>query len=106
MQQFVQLALPDGQLIWASVERAGGPRDTGLGDQLAKRIDGFQESLQAVATNVRDAVAKVGPHEVSVEFGLELAATEHGVVAAVTGVGGKATFKVALKWTGRAPDGA
>lgn len=89
--------MPDGQMVWAMVERQG-PRDTGLGDQVAQRLEGFKESVQAVASNVRTAVATARPDEVSVEFGLELAAGKHGVVAALTGVGGKATFKVTLKW--------
>ncbi|OIJ63596.1 hypothetical protein WN71_032750 [Streptomyces mangrovisoli] len=93
--------MPDGQVIWAMVDGPAGrgPRDTGIGDQVVQRIEGFQESLHAVAENVRAAVANAKPDEVNVEFGLELAAGKHGVVAALTGVGGKATFKVALKWT-------
>ncbi|MGW4984120.1 CU044_2847 family protein [Streptomyces mirabilis] len=100
-QQPIELAMPDGQMVWAMVERQG-PRDTGLGDQVAQRIEGFQESLHAVAANVRAAVATARPDEVGVEFGLELAAGKHGVVAALTGVGGKAAFKVTLKWTATA----
>lgn len=103
MQQLVELAMPDGQTVWALVDGPSGPRDTGLGDRLATRLEGLQESLHAVAANVRDAVAGVRPDEVSVEFGLELAAGRGGVVAALTGVGGKATFKVALKWTSGGP---
>ncbi|WP_431676343.1 CU044_2847 family protein [Kitasatospora sp. KL5] len=99
MPQLVQLAMPDGQVIWASVEGPGGPRDTGLGDRIAEKVEGFQEALRAVAGNVRDAVEAVRPDEVCVEFGLELAAGKHGIVAAVAGVDGKATFKIALKWT-------
>ncbi|WP_329222637.1 CU044_2847 family protein [Streptomyces microflavus] len=101
-QQPIQLVMPGGEMVWAMVERQG-PKDTGLGDQVAQRIEGFQESLHAVAANVRAAVATVRPDEVSVEFGLELAAGKHGVVAALTGVGGKATFKVALKWVAPGP---
>lgn len=101
----MELAMPDGQMVWAMVERQG-PRDTGLGDQVAQRIEGFQESLRAVAANVRAAVATARPDEVGVEFGLELAAGKHGVVAALAGVGGKAAFKVTLKWTAPGPDAA
>lgn len=97
-QQPVELTMPDGQTVWAMVERQG-VRDTGLGDQVAQRVEGFRESLHTVAENVRAAVATTRPGEVSVEFGLELAAGKNGVVAAITGVGGKAAFKVALKWT-------
>ncbi|GLW58451.1 CU044_2847 family protein [Kitasatospora phosalacinea] len=102
-QQLIELAMPDGQTVWALVDGPSGPRDSGLGDQLATRLEGLQESLHAVAANVRSAVAAVRPDEVSVEFGLELAAGRGGVVAALTGVGGKATFKVALKWTADGP---
>ncbi|WP_326816202.1 hypothetical protein OIE61_44270 [Streptomyces sp. NBC_01762] len=102
-QQAVELVMPDGQVVWAMVERQGGPRDTGFGEQVAQKIEGFQQSLQAVTANVRTAVAAGQPDEVSVEFGLELAAGKHGVVAALAGVGGKATFKVGLKWTAQAP---
>ncbi|MFE1322546.1 CU044_2847 family protein [Kitasatospora phosalacinea] len=103
MQQLIELAMPDGQTVWALVDGPSGPRDSGLGDQLATRLEGLQESLHAVAANVRSAVAAARPDEVSVEFGLELAAGRGGVVAALTGVGGKATFKVALKWTADGP---
>ncbi|MFF4344496.1 CU044_2847 family protein [Kitasatospora sp. NPDC001540] len=106
MQQLVELAMPDGQTVWALVEGPSGPRDSGLGGQLATRLEGLQESLHAVAANVRSAVAAARPDEVSVEFGLELAAGRGGVVAALTGVGGKATFKVALKWTADGPSAA
>jgi hypothetical protein len=102
-QQLVELAMPDGQTVWAMVERQG-PRDTGLGEQVTQRIEGFQESLRTVAANVRAAVATARPDEVGVEFGLELAAGKHGVVAALAGVGGKAAFKVTLKWTAPGPD--
>ncbi|MFG3323659.1 CU044_2847 family protein [Streptomyces sp. NPDC048171] len=101
-QQPIELAMPDGQVVWAMVERQG-PRDTGFGDQVSQRIEGFQESLHAVAENVRSAVTTARPDEVGVEFGLELAAGKHGVVAALTGVGGKATFKVTLKWVTGGP---
>ncbi|MGW3819111.1 CU044_2847 family protein [Streptomyces sp. NPDC005046] len=102
MPKLVQLTMPDGQVMWATVEGAGGPRDSGLGDGIVERLEGFQQSLQAVASNVRSALAGARPEEISVEFGLELAAGKHGVVAAVTGVGGKATFKVTLKWSAEA----
>ncbi|MFI0879317.1 CU044_2847 family protein [Streptomyces parvus] len=102
MPQLVQLAMPNDQVVWALIEQPGGPRDSGLGEAVAQRLEGFQEALHTVVTNVQSAVAAARPEEISVEFGLELASGKHGVVAAVTGVGGKATFKVALKWRGDA----
>ncbi|MFJ4203512.1 CU044_2847 family protein [Streptomyces sviceus] len=103
MSQLMQLVMPNGQLMWATVEGRGGPRDSGIGDRVVEKLEGFQESLQTVAANVQSALASARPDEVSVEFGLELAAGKTGVVAAVAGVGGKATFKVTLKWGAPGP---
>ncbi|MFI9175462.1 CU044_2847 family protein [Streptomyces lincolnensis] len=102
MSQLMQLTMPNDEVMWVTVEGRGGPRDSGLGEVIVERLEGFQESLNAVASNVRSALAGARPQEISVEFGLELAAGKHGVVAAVTGVGGKATFKVTLKWSEQA----
>ncbi|HEY9374131.1 CU044_2847 family protein [Streptomyces sp.] len=104
--QLVQLEMPDGRFIWATVAEDDGPSDSGLGDRFAEKLHGFHESLQVVATNVRDAVATARPDEVSVEFGLELAAGESGVVAALVGGSGKAAFKVTLTWNGSAQSAA
>lgn len=84
--------------MWATVEGRGGPRDSGIGEHVVEKLEGFQQTLQTAAANVRTAVAAARPDEVSVEFGLELAAGKSGVVAAVAGVDGKAAFKVTLKW--------
>ncbi|GIG59659.1 hypothetical protein Lfu02_40310 [Longispora fulva] len=99
MQELVELKLPDGQLIWARVEPDMSPRDVGLGSRLLT-LDGLEETLRAIATNVRSGLRAARPDETSVEFGLELAlGGQGGVVAALVGVGGKATIKVNLKWT-------
>ncbi|MET9429583.1 CU044_2847 family protein [Streptomyces sp. NPDC003036] len=100
MSQPVRLEMPDGQVIWATVAEEGGPSDSGIGERLVERLEGFQQSLRAIATNTRAAVAGAMPDEVTVEFGLELAAGQDGVVAAVVGGSGKAAFKVTLKWNG------
>ncbi|MFJ8648420.1 CU044_2847 family protein [Streptomyces sp. NPDC093546] len=100
MSQPVRLEMPDGQVIWATVAEEGGPSDSGIGERLVERLEGFQQSLRAVAVNTRAAVAGAMPDEVTVEFGLELAAGQDGVVAAVVGGSGKAAFKITLKWNG------
>ncbi|WP_406864266.1 CU044_2847 family protein [Streptomyces sp. HUAS MG47] len=104
--QLVQLEMPDGQVIWATVAEEDGPSDSGIGDRFAEKLHGFHESLQVVAENVRDAVAAARPDEVSVEFGLELATGESGVVAALVGGSGKAAFKVTLTWNGSSAEQA
>ncbi|MFC9398224.1 CU044_2847 family protein [Streptomyces sp. NPDC057027] len=101
MSQLVRLQMPDEKVIWATVDEEEGPSDSGLGEQIAEKLDGFQEALQTVASNVRNAVASARPDEISVEFGLELAVGESGIVAAVVGGSGKAAFKVTLTWSGQ-----
>ncbi|MFC8390799.1 MULTISPECIES: CU044_2847 family protein [unclassified Streptomyces] len=98
MSQLMRLQMPDEQVIWATVDDGDGPSDSGLGERITEKLEGFQESLQVIASNVRNAVAKARPDEVSVEFGLELAAGENGIVAALAGGSGKAAFKVTLSW--------
>ncbi|MEV7815566.1 CU044_2847 family protein [Streptomyces flaveolus] len=49
---------------------------------------------------MRSAVAEARPDGISVEFGLELAAGENGIVAALVGGSGKVAFKVTLSWNG------
>jgi hypothetical protein len=101
MSQLVQLEMPDGQIIWATVDEDEGPSDSGIGDRIVEKLHGFQDSLQIVASNVRSAVATARPDEVSVEFGLELAVGKDGVMAALVGGSGKAAFKVTLSWSGQ-----
>ncbi|MFF8293123.1 CU044_2847 family protein [Streptomyces sp. NPDC016309] len=101
MSRLVRLEMPDGQIVWAAVEETG-PSDSGIGERLVERLEGFQQSLRAVADNARAALAPARPDEVSIEFGLELAAGGDGVVAALVGGSGKAAFKVTLKWGGAA----
>ncbi|MER5882923.1 CU044_2847 family protein [Streptomyces sp. NPDC001941] len=100
MGELVRLEMPDGQLVWATVAEDTGPGDVGLGERVVEKLQGFHESLRAVATNVRDAVAPARPDEVSVEFGVELAVGRDGVMAALVGAGGSAAFTVTLTWSG------
>lgn len=101
MSQLVRLQMPDDHVIWATVDEADGPSDSGLGEQITEKLEGFQEALQTVAGNVRNAVASARPNEISVEFGLELAVGDSGIVAALVGGSGKAAFKVTLTWNGQ-----
>ena len=100
MSELIKVELPDGQTVWAHVE-PDGPRDVGFGTR-AMKLHGFTEALQAVATNVRDAVRAARPNEVSVEFGIELSVGEEGLVAALAGVSGTTTLNVTMTWTAEA----
>ena len=97
MHELVEVELPDGQVIWADVRPETGPRDVGLGQRL--KLAGLSTVLRAVATNVQDGVRAVRPDEVTVEFGVELAVTPQGLVAALSGASGKATVAVTMKWS-------
>ncbi|MDH2424031.1 CU044_2847 family protein [Sphaerisporangium sp. TRM90804] len=99
MQQLVEVALPDGQTIWARVSVQPGPRDSGLFDGAVRTVKGFDTTLRAVAANVREAVAGAGPEQVSVEFGIEVAVGKDGLVAALAGASGTATLKVCMSWS-------
>ena len=99
MQQLTKVQLPDGEVIWAKVKARQEPTDSGLLDGSVRAIKNFQETIRAVAGNVKNAVADASPDEVSVEFGLELASDKEGLVAALTGVSGSTTLTVTLTWT-------
>lgn len=100
-QRLVEVKLADGQAIWAEIESVGGPQDSGLGDGAARVLRGFDTTLRAVASNVRDAVADVAPEKVTVEFGVQLALGKEGLVAALAGTSATAAVKVTLSWSGR-----
>lgn len=97
MTELIEVELPDGQVIWAHVEKNAGPRDVGLRDQVRK-LKGLTEALHGVASNVRDGMEAVSPDEVTVSFGIELVVGEDGLVAALSGVSGKATLTVTMGW--------
>lgn len=101
MQQLVEVQLPDGEVVWAQVEAPTGPQDSGFFDGGLQALRGFDQTLRSVAANVRQAVAQAAPDEVSVEFGIELAAGKDGLVAALAGASGKAAVKVTLSWSGQ-----
>ncbi|GAA1575769.1 hypothetical protein GCM10009827_117070 [Dactylosporangium maewongense] len=113
MHEILPLEMPDGALVWARVDipdadagealRGGGPSDVGIGDKAASALRGLQESLHSVVVNVRQGLQAAAPDQVSVEFGIELAAADGGVVAALTGLSGSATIKVTATWGQAAP---
>lgn len=96
MRNLVQVELPDGQLIWARIE-ADGPRDVAF-DQMPRVLKGLTETVRGVAANVRHGLREMSPDEVSVEFGVALAMSGDGLVAALAGVHGSASITVKLSW--------
>ncbi|MEV7815567.1 hypothetical protein AB0P05_33365 [Streptomyces flaveolus] len=49
MSQLVRLQMPDEQVIWATIDEGDGPSDSGLGERITEKLEGFQESLRTVA---------------------------------------------------------
>jgi hypothetical protein len=97
MRDVVQVQMPDGQHIWAVVE-SDRVVDTGVGGVSAKVLTGLLETVRGVATNVRQGLHDARPDEVLVEFGIELATVDSGLVAALVGLNANASVKVTLGW--------
>ncbi len=104
MHDPIEVTLPDGQTVWAVVADQG-PRDV-AGRVGPRALRGLTETLRGVASNVRAGLRDARPDEVSVEFGVELALAEEGLVAALAGISGNATIQVTLTWSDKAPAGA
>jgi hypothetical protein len=96
VQDLVQVEMPDGAVIFALV-RDSGPGDVAF-DKVPRALVGLTETIRGVAGNVRRGLHELSPEEVTVEFGVELAASPGGVVAALAGVHGNASIKVTLGW--------
>lgn len=111
MGELVHLTMPDGERVWARVENAAeappdnGPSDVGIGNRAAALL-GLRETLGSVVSNVRTGLLAAQPDHVTVEFGLELAAVDGGVVAALTGIAGNASVKVTASWDAGPGSGA
>lgn len=102
----MRLTMPDGTPVWARVavveeSQDDGPSDVGIIDRTA--LLGLREALSSVASNVRTGLKAASPDHVSVEFGLEFALTDSGVVAAIVGLSGNATVKVTASWGNESP---
>jgi hypothetical protein len=111
----VRIHLPDGTPVWArisDVERLGEPEprprstyaDTGLGDQVAARVESMKGLISGVAASVATGLGTARPDEVSVSFGIELSASPGKVVALLADGEAKAAITVTLTWQGAPPE--
>ncbi|MCX4905500.1 CU044_2847 family protein [Streptomyces sp. NBC_00878] len=103
--EVTQIELPDGTVVQARVTDtellAWGSEeytDTGFSEALTARVEGLTELVKGVATTMREATAAVAPDEVSVAFGVELAAKPGRVVSVLTDGEAKASVVVTLTW--------
>ena len=94
----VEITLPNGQMMLASVTRRdpGGPQDVGFGHP--KTFDAVTETLQGIGTAIIGALDNVKPSRASVEFGLELAVKGGKLVSVFVDADTKASLKVVLEW--------
>lgn len=100
MRELVEVELPSGHVMWATVESADVPRDVGLGGRFSD-LPGFAEILEWVGTGVATGLRQAKPDQVTAEFGVELAAGHSGLVAALGGIAGKAQLTVTMSWGGQ-----
>lgn len=109
-----RIELPDGTEVWARVSRLDAPgldgtdplhgdededfEDVGAWDALGARVEGLREVIGGVAASVRQATARVAPHETSVTFGVELSAKPGKAVALLADGEAKTNLSVTLTW--------
>ena len=97
MRELIEVQLPSGGTMWATVESDQGPRDVGFGARFAG-LPGRPEIVEWVSSSVTAGLRHAMPDGVTTEFGVELAVGDKGLVAALGGVGAKTTVKVTLTW--------
>lgn len=99
MSDAVQAVMPDGSSIWVRVnDEDEGPRDTGFSDRLGRRLGDLPQTLETLTRSVRSGLRSSSPDEVTLEFGIEIAAKSGQLVSVVTEAGGKATLQVTVTW--------
>ncbi len=115
-----QVRLDDGTVVWARVTEAQelygagviAPDGTGSAYEdssafgavrhVAELAGGLSDVVRGVVGSLRTGLAAARPHEVGVEFGIELSAQSGKVVSLLADGSGKASIKVSLRWTERA----
>ncbi|MGW4031304.1 CU044_2847 family protein [Streptomyces sp. NPDC004838] len=99
MSELVRAEMPDGTPMWVRVaDDDEGPRDTGFGDNLSRRLDDLPRTLESLTRSVREGLRNAAPDEVALEFGIEVAVKSGQLVSVLTEAGGSATLKVTVTW--------
>ncbi|MEV6344962.1 CU044_2847 family protein [Actinoplanes sp. NPDC051851] len=99
MGELVEVGLSSGDTMWVTLESGQEARDVGFGEKFTN-LPGLAAIVEWVSSGVSAGLTRARPGTVTAEFGVEIAAGEHGLVAALAGVGGKATVKVSMTWGG------
>jgi hypothetical protein len=99
MSEVVPVTLPSGHTILARVQ-VEGPVDVGAGARLRNlAITDLRETVEGVTQSVAQALRRVRPDEVSVEFGVELAVKTGKLTSVLAEGSGKASIKLTLTWS-------
>jgi Trypsin-co-occurring domain 1 len=104
MAEFVQFTLSDGsQVLFEAAEADlvslhGGQAEVRQGGRLTDRLQAVAEAAEEVAGELR---SRLGPREMSLEFGLNVSGEMNWWFFAKAQAEG--TIKVTLKWAGTAP---
>ncbi|MBO0655024.1 hypothetical protein J1792_20250 [Streptomyces triculaminicus] len=109
-----QVRLDDGTVVWARITEAqelaessgGAYEDSSAARRVADMAGGLADVVRGVVGSLRMGLAAARPHEVRVEFGIELAAQAGQVISLIADGSGKASITVALTWAERAEQGA
>lgn len=111
--RITQIELPDGTVVWAHISgaeeldaRPGGGlyTDTGFTERVHAQVESLNGLVTGVARSLADGLRAVGPDQVSVEFGIELAAKGGHLVGMLAGGEAKGAIKVTLTWDGGPPE--
>jgi Trypsin-co-occurring domain 1 len=105
MPEMVEYALESGGSILVAVEGTSGPVTRGWSDDRARRVtEQTSETFEATVAKVRPAADAMlaslsglssTPHEITVEFAVQLTA---GAGVCIATLGSTANFKIALTW--------
>jgi hypothetical protein len=99
VSEVVPVTLPSGQTILARVQ-IEGPVDVGARTALRKlAVTDLRETVEGVTQSVAQALRRVQPDEVSVEFGVELAVKTGKLTSVLAEGEGKASIKLTLTWS-------
>jgi hypothetical protein len=107
VSEITQVVLPSGEVIWARVSGQVRPRDVGFGERTATlAAEEFSRLASAVIGTVRDAVGDQRADEVTIDFGIELAAKSGKVIGVLAELGGTSNIAVHLTWRNDVPKAA
>jgi Trypsin-co-occurring domain 1 len=97
VRELVEVDLPSGHTMWATVESEQEATDVGFGERFAD-LPGLPEIVEWVTSNVSAGLRHAKPDGVTVEVNVELSIGNRGLVAALGGAGAKTAVKVTLAW--------